>query len=60
MKNYYNKNFKANYNTVEIIDSNVKRLLAKKLSQNETRISQSPNREGWKKTPRFNALDWQK
>lgn len=29
MKNYYNKNFKANYNTVEIIDSNVKRLLAK-------------------------------
>ena len=29
MKNYYNKNFKANYNTVEVIDSNVKRLLAK-------------------------------
>jgi len=29
VKNYYNKNFKANYNTVEIIDSNVKRLLAK-------------------------------
>ena len=29
MKNYYNKNFKANYNTFETIDSNVKRLLAK-------------------------------
>ena len=29
MKNYYNKNFKANYNTIENIDSNVRRLLAK-------------------------------
>ena len=29
MKNYYNKNFKANYDAIEDIDGNVKRLLAK-------------------------------
>ena len=29
MKNYYNKNFKANYDATETIDNNVKRLLAK-------------------------------
>ena len=29
MKQYYNKNFKANYNSIETINSNIRRLLAK-------------------------------
>ena len=29
MKNYYNKKFKANYDAIETVDNNVKRLLAK-------------------------------